>query len=355
MTHRNNVIAATRDSSTVSAVSPEETTQEPASSPQEKNVCPDCDGTIITDEAAAERHCADCGMVVEEDRIDHGPDWRNFDDETDNSRVGAPASEAMHDKGLSTQISWQNRDANGNRISSRKQKRMSRLRKWDERFRTQDTRDRNNKKGFTEIRRMTSALGLPTNVSETGAVIFRQASEQQVLAGRSIEAVATGATYLAAQLEGIPRTFDEFAQVSRVGRADIRRAQSAIDKELNLPIEPTTPEVYIPRFANKLDVSEQMVTEAKRLTDHLSKTNHISGRKPSALAAVALYTASITLGKHITQSSVDEAGLASEVMVRNTYKLFLDADPQCELSLKQLESMNSAKIKDKLNPDPSNE
>jgi transcription initiation factor TFIIB len=353
MTHRTSVVTAPQESATTSAVSPEEARQEPGSSRQDESTCPDCEGTIITDEAAGERHCADCGMVVEENRIDHGPDWRNFDHETDNSRVGAPVSEALHDKGLSTQISWQDRDANGNRISSRKRRRMSRLRKWDERFRTQDVRDRNNKKGFTEIQRMTSALGLPTNIAETSAVIFRQASEQKVLLGRSIEAVATGATYLAAQLEGIPRTFDEFAHVSRVERVAIRRAQSAIDKKLKLPIKPTTPEVYIPRFANKLDASERVVTEAKRLTSHLSETNHISGRKPSALAAVALYAASITLGTQMTQNTVDESGLASEVTVRNTYKLFLDADPTCEYTLDELESMNSAEIKSELSPEPT--
>lgn len=350
MTQETSVVHSTQGGTTASAVSPTKAQNQPETEENARSVCPDCEGQIITDEAAGERHCADCGMVVEEDRIDHGPDWRNFDNETNNSRVGAPTTKALHDKGLSTQISWQNKDAHGNRISSRKRSRMSRLRKWDERFRTRDTREKNNKKGFTEIRRMASALGLPSNVTETAAVIFKQASEEKVLIGRSIEAVATGATYLAAQLEGIPRTFDEFARVSRVERCDIRRAQSCIDKTLNLPIKPTTPEAYIPRFANKLDLSEQVVTEAKRLSNHLSDTNHISGRKPSALAAVALYTASLTLGERITQNAVSKSGLASEVTTRNTYKLFLDADPECDYSLEELEPLNSAEIYCKVKP-----
>jgi transcription initiation factor TFIIB len=59
---------------------------------------------------------------VDEDAIDPSPDWRAFNpsEKDEKSRVGAPMTKMMHDKGLSSQIGWQDKDAYGNALSSRK-------------------------------------------------------------------------------------------------------------------------------------------------------------------------------------------------------------------------------------------
>ena len=77
--------------------------------------CPECSGRIVHDEAQAETHCEDCGCVVESDKIDRGPEWRAFDsrEKNDRSRVGAPQTQQLHDRGLSTVIDWRDEDAYG--------------------------------------------------------------------------------------------------------------------------------------------------------------------------------------------------------------------------------------------------
>ena len=84
------------------------------------DVCPECGGNVVTDSEHGETVCQDCGLVVEEDEIDHGPEWRAFDssEKDRKSRVGAPTTNMMHDKGLSTNIGWQNKDAYGRSLSS---------------------------------------------------------------------------------------------------------------------------------------------------------------------------------------------------------------------------------------------
>jgi len=73
------------------------------------NTCPECDGRVHTH--SVETRCADCGLVLEDDPIDHGPEWRSFEeDEREPSRTGAPLTQARHDRGLSTEIGWK-RDA----------------------------------------------------------------------------------------------------------------------------------------------------------------------------------------------------------------------------------------------------
>ena len=168
--------------------------------------CPECGGTL-TASADHETVCDDCGLIVEDDNIDRGPEWRAFDaaEKDEKSRVGAPTTNMMHDKGLSTNIDWRDQDAYGNSLSSNQRQKMQRLRKWNERFRTRDSKERNLKQALGEIDRMASALGLPDNVRETASVIYRRALEENLLPGRSIEGVATAALYAAARKAGTPR------------------------------------------------------------------------------------------------------------------------------------------------------
>jgi transcription initiation factor TFIIB len=70
---------------------------------QNHNTCPECEGRVTTN--VAETVCDDCGLVIEADRIDHGPEWRAFDDDRSrNRRAGSPNTVARHDRGIGTEI-----------------------------------------------------------------------------------------------------------------------------------------------------------------------------------------------------------------------------------------------------------
>ena len=88
---------------------------------EDPTVCPECGGSLEADTERGETVCSECGLVVEEDEIDRGPEWRAFDsaEKDEKSRVGAPTTKMMHDEGLSTNIGWQDKDAYGNSLSSR--------------------------------------------------------------------------------------------------------------------------------------------------------------------------------------------------------------------------------------------
>jgi len=152
----------------------------------------------------------------------------------------------MHDKGLSTNIGWQDKDAYGKSLSSRQRQRMQRLRTWNERFRTRDSKERNLKQALGEIDRMASALGLPDNVRETASVIYRRALSENLLPGRSIEGVATAALYAAARQAGNPRSLDEISAVSRVDKMELTRTYRYVIRELKLEISPRRPPSYVP-------------------------------------------------------------------------------------------------------------
>jgi len=295
-------------------------------------ICPECGATGIAVEKRGETVCEECGIVIEDDMIDHGPEWRAFDSrERDRkSRVGAPSTNTLHDKGLSTKIDWKDSDATGSSLSARKRSQMVRLRTWDERFRAKSARERNLKQALGEIDRMASALGLPENVRETAGVIYRKALYDDLLPGRSIEAMATASLYAAARQANTPRSLDEFQPISRVDRQEYARAYRYLGRELGLAIEPADPAKYLPRFASELDVPEAVERRARELIE-TGKTQGVhSGKSPVGLAAGALYAGALLSNERITQQTIAEATDVSEVTIRNRYQELLDAHEQAE-------------------------
>jgi transcription initiation factor TFIIB len=231
----------------------------------------------------------------------------------------------MHDKGLSTNIGWQDKDAYGKTLSSRQREKMQRLRTWNERFRTRDSKERNLKQALGEIDRMASALGLPENVRETASVIYRRALDEDLLPGRSIEGVSTAALYAAARQAGTPRSLDEITGVSRVGRMELTRTYRYVVRELNLEVRPANPAEYIPRFVSDLGLSDEAERRARDLIRDAETVGVLSGKSPVGLAAAAVYAASLLTNEKVTQSEVSEVANISEVTIRNRYKELLEA------------------------------
>jgi len=290
--------------------------------------CPDCGGTVTSDATRGETVCEDCGLVVEEDEIDHGPEWRAFDsaERDEKSRVGAPTTKMMHDDGLSTNIGWQNKDANGNTLSPSQREKMQRLRTWNERFRTRDHSERNLKQALGELDRMGSALGVPENVRETASVIYRRALDEGLLPGRSIEGIATAALYAAVRQANLPQTIGDLTVVSRVDEQEFTRAYRYINRELALQIGPPDPADYLTKFVSRLDASDELARRARELLETGKAANVHSGKSPVGLAAAAIYAAGLLVNEELTQDTVSEATDVSTVTIRDRYRELLEAE-----------------------------
>ncbi|MFH5797639.1 transcription initiation factor IIB family protein [Haladaptatus sp. CMAA 1911] len=295
---------------------------------QKGQTCPECSGKLIADSGHGETICEDCGLVVEVDNVDRGPEWRAFDakEKNEKSRVGAPTTNTMHDKGLSTNIDWRNKDAYGNSLGSRQREKMQRLRKWNERFRTRDSKERNLKQALGEIDRMASALGLPDNVREMASVIYRRALNEDLLPGRSIEGVSTSCVYAAARQAGVPRSLDEITEVSRVDKSEVARTYRYVVRELSLEVKPADPESYVPRFASGLELSDEAEHRARELLRNAKEQGVHSGKSPVGLAAAAVYAAALLTNEKTTQAEVSDVADISEVTIRNRYHELLEAE-----------------------------
>ncbi|SIR77455.1 transcription initiation factor IIB [Natronorubrum thiooxidans] len=290
--------------------------------------CPECDSTsLIRSSDESEVSCEDCGLILEEEAIDRGPEWRAFNhsERDSKSRVGAPTTQTMHDKGLTTTIDWKNKDAYGRSLSSDKRNQMNRLRKWQERIRTKDAGERNLQFALSETDRMASALGVPRSVREVASVLYRRALSEDLIRGRSIEGVATSTLYAACRMEGIPRSLDEVAAVSRVERMEIGRTYRYISQELSLEMEPVDPKKYVPRFCSELDLSEEVQAKANEIIDTTAEQGMLSGKSPTGYAAAAIYASALLCNEKKTQREVADVAQVTEVTIRNRYQEQIDA------------------------------
>ncbi len=285
--------------------------------------CPTCNATsVLRDYEENVLICSNCGRIIKEDIKDRGPEWRAFDQEEheNKSRAGPPSTETIHDKGLSTQIDWKNRDSKGKNLSPERRSRMYRLRKWQKRIRVSGAKDRNLATALSEIDRMASQLGLPKNVRESASKLYREAVNEDLIRGRSIESVSSAALYAACRENQVPRTLEEVAEVSRVSKKEIGQSYRLVTRELGIRLPPIDPSRYVARFGSELEISGETRTKAIEIIRKAQDERLTSGKSPVGIAAAAIYIAAIMSGERKTQREVAEVTDMTEVTVRNRYK-----------------------------------
>lgn len=274
------------------------------------------------DDRKAEVICARCGLVLDENMIDPGQEWRAFDsDQRDKrARTGAPATYAIADKGLATNIDFRNKDARGNVIPEANRAQLYRLRKWNRRMRVSNASERNLAFALSELDRVSSRLGIPRSVREDAAKIYRSAARKKLIRGRSIEGMVAAALYTACRRNNIPRSLDEMQVASNVSKKQIGRNYRFLAKKLNIKLKPTSPSDYIPRFATQLSLSGEVESKAISIIKKAKDNGLINGKGPIGIAATALYISSILLGERKSQRDIAEIAGVTEVTIRNRYK-----------------------------------
>ena len=288
-----------------------------------KDRCPRCGkGNLVTDTNTGENFCNKCGLVVTDQSVDSGPEWRSFSKEEHEgrSRTGVPTSLAMHDMGLATIIGPTDRDATGKPLSASMRSTIERLRTWDSRSQVHEPVDRNFRQAFSELDRLKDKLAVGDAVIEKAAYIYRKALEKGLVRGRSISALIASALYAACRDTETPRTLKDISNSSNIKRKDIARCYRLLLRELNLKMPVVNPIKCVARIASKASLSEKTKRDASKILKTAEEMKISAGKDPMGLAAAALYVACVTNGENKTQRDVAEAAGVTEVTIRNRYK-----------------------------------
>jgi transcription initiation factor TFIIB len=277
------------------------------------NQCPECHGHVTTN--VKETVCEDCGLVIEEQRLDHGPEWRACDAD-ERERTGAPLTTARHDRGLSTEIGH-GTDVHGNELSGQKRRRLARMRREQTRGRWRSKAERNLTHGLGEVRRLASALELSESLRDQACQLFRSAQSEDLLRGRSIEAIGAASIYGTCRCNQHPLLLEDVVDAARVESTRVTNTYRTLNRELELPAPPMRPTSFISRLISALELDHDIRRRANKLAERAEGTTLANGCQPSGVAAACVYLAAQEQGALITQATVASAAEVSVVTLRS--------------------------------------
>jgi len=261
-------------------------------------------------------------VILESSLIDCRPEWRDFTMEVSSSksRTGHPPSMLYHDKGLFTMIDSHNYDGKGHILSPYNRYLAFRLRKWQNRLSIQSPKERNLSIAMADLTRIASQLNLTRFVQENAAILYRRALELNLIKGRTIESMVAAALYTSCRIQTIPKTLDEFQQVSGISKRDLSKSYRIIITFLHLKIPNVIPTRFVTKFAYDLQISPESQYQAAKILQFAHKQGITSGKDPSSLAAASIYLATLLSGECKTQKEIAKVANLTEVTVRNRYK-----------------------------------
>jgi len=274
----------------------------------------------VLDKTQGEAVCVDCGLVLSEELINQGPEWRAYtlEEYKTKKRTGNPISYSRYDKGLHTSIIGF-RDASGNLLSSRQKRRAWRLRKWHLRA-TKDSKNSNLLKAMNELQLLSEKLHVSMAVQEKAAIIYRKALEANLVKGRTIAGIVAGSLYVACRFTKTPKTLNEVIKASMLSRRVVSMSYRLIVKELKIKMPHHDPLAYISKVAEKTGISGEIQGIAVRLLHEARHQKIILGKDPLGMVSALLYIACQLKGQATTQKEIANAAGVTEVTLRNRKK-----------------------------------
>jgi transcription initiation factor TFIIB len=288
----------------------------------EKTVCPQCSSpNLVTDGTNGEVICSQCGLVIVENELNRAPEWRAYtlEERFSKSRTGAPIRYSHFDKGLHTTIRGF-KDASGNSLSGKAKRRAWRLRKWQNRSRVRDSRNRNLMQAMNELQILSEKLSVSSSIKELAAIIYRKALDEGLTRGRSIAAIVAAAMYVACRFTKTPKTLNDIVEVSARSRGEVSRAYRLIVRTLKIEMPSHDPLNYISRIATKAKIPGKVQGVAVKILRKAKRKRITMGKDPVGVASAVLYIACQKEGENVTQKDIAEAAGVTEVTLRNRKK-----------------------------------
>ena len=275
---------------------------------------------IITDSERGEMFCGGCGLVLVQNIADtsHESNGYSQEDFIKLTRTGPATSLTMHDKGLSTVIGA-DKDSSGNVLSSKTKYEFNRLRVWDQRSKSRSTVALS--KAFTLLNAMKTKLGIPGNVIENAAYIYRKAVSAKLTRGRTMASLISASLYAACRENNIPRTLDDIVDAGNIERRILSRDLRTIIKKLGLKLNQYDISSFISKISNNMNLKEKTKRDAFDILKRCELKEITAGKHLVAQAAASLYIACIINGEKISQKKFSSESGVSDVTIRNRVTL----------------------------------
>ncbi len=214
--------------------------------------------------------CAQCGLVVAEETIDMGPEWRVFD-EREKRRVRTAPLRLV----VKTDMA----------VKPEHGARWRRLAKFHRE--TMHGYERRLSVIGGELKRIRECAGLPQRAVEEAEALVKRYFD--LVAGFPPEVVAVAVLWTAAKAAGVPRPLEDFLKCSKADERRVRRVAWRLKEAVKLGGKPSI-EDYVKTLAARVNLPAPIVKAAVELLERNRRA--LFGRNPWVSAAAALWLAS---------------------------------------------------------------
>ena len=281
------------------------------------------EGPLVTDSEGGEIACGSCGAVLVEKAIDGGPESHYFtkEDYMTNTRVGPKIKLSFADMGLPTFIGSKNKDSSGKQLPREIGYTFYRLRKQDQKSRTQKTGVFNN--AFVILDGIRSKLGLPELVAEKSAQIYRKARSHGLIRGRSRPVLVSASVYAACRFTNTPRTLKDVADAANVKKKILQKTYVKLVRTLEITLDTYDPIDFITRISTSVNVSEKTRRDAIYFIKRAKELELTAGKNPMGIASAALYFSCVYNKEDVSQLKIAKAAGITTVTIRNDYQVLI--------------------------------
>ncbi|AFH22134.1 putative transcription initiation factor IIB [environmental Halophage eHP-18] len=250
---------------------------------------PGCGGRVVPSDDETEDVCRQCGTVVDEYRIDHGPDWRSFDDDEGDARRAEQANRDFADRGLGSDRRSSKWNAAGRRQD-----------KLQQHAATGDKGERARGYLTSEVHRMCCCLGVPSWLRDRAKFIARKVHEREGAKGKDLDTLSAAGLLAAMRENQYGRTAADIAEYARTSKHDIQRRLLWVCDVMGIHPEPPDPERRIEIVANDLGLDMDAKRAAREYYREIADDIN-SGTAPTTIAGLCCWW----VGDDVTQKDVE--------------------------------------------------
>lgn len=278
---------------------------------------------IVYDPQRGEYIDEETGEVISASEIREGVDWRaySYDDVIRRAHVGPGHTYKVHDGGITTFVSGDNRYS----------KMQKMLRRPDD---VLGRREVEAKKRLNEI---AGVVTLPNVVVEDSGAILKRLAHRGLIKRKNIDAVVAAVIYRVARLRRVEIDKEELLRIAGVDKKRFFKTLKRLEwegvfDELRESIARSVREKSVcgdispESVLDRLEVSREVYDTSIRILRALALVDPsvCSGKNPRGLLGAVVYISSILNNKRIPQQEIASRLRVSEVTIRNRYKHILD-------------------------------
>jgi len=298
----------------------------------EKQNCPECRSTLVDDMQNGEIICSGCGVVVDDQIADFGPETisSSFEDKMKLARATGQTTYSQHDLGITTEISISAKDFSGKTINREVASQMNNLRKWQQRVRVSSPRERRLANVLSKLGETCEGLSLSKNVLETASMIYRNLDGHIEVKGKSVVSITAATIYMACKQCDVIRSLEEICRgicpakdVKSKTKLAARYYRTMVMEMGQLHAPVVTMDKYISKIANMTQTEVRVERLALEIAEKTKDSSIADGKAPNGIAAAYLYVASVLLGQSVLQRDVSSIAGVTEVTIRNRCKEIL--------------------------------